>query len=55
VDGRAWRVVAMQSPPAAYTDDLVRDLSGALWDTVLPPAPAPAAARRAQSGPESKP
>lgn len=48
VDGRAWRVVAMQSPPAAYTDDLVRDLSGALWDTVLPPAPA--AARRAQSG-----
>lgn len=46
VDGKAWRLVAMQSPPAAYTDDLVRELSGALWDTVLrplpPTAPAPA-------------
>ncbi len=41
VDGKAWRVVAMQSPPAAYTDDLVGELSGALWDTVTP-APAPA-------------
>jgi len=40
VDGKAWRVVAMQSPPAAYTDDLVRELGGALWDTVVPP-PAP--------------
>ena len=38
VDGKAWRVVAMQSPPAAYTDDLVQQLSGALWDTVTPPA-----------------
>lgn len=37
VDGKAWRVVAMQSPPAAYTDDLVDELSGALWDTVAPP------------------
>ncbi|MCC2973757.1 RDD family protein [Massilia sp. IC2-476] len=39
VDGKAWRVVAMQSPPAAYTDDLVAELSSALWDTVAPPAP----------------
>lgn len=38
VDGKAWRVVAMQSPPAAYTDDLVQELSGALWDTVTPPS-----------------
>lgn len=37
VDGRAWRVVTMQSPPAAYTDDLVRELDGVLWDTVAPP------------------
>ncbi|VXB90449.1 RDD family protein [Massilia sp. 9I] len=37
VNGKAWRVVAMQSPPAAYTDDLVGELSGALWDTVAPP------------------
>jgi hypothetical protein len=40
VDGTAWRVVAMQSPPAAYTDDLVRELSEGLWDTVAPPHPA---------------
>jgi hypothetical protein len=40
-DGKAWRVVAMQSPPAAYTDDLVRELGGALWDTVVPPSPSP--------------
>jgi len=39
VNGKAWRVVAMQSPPAAYTDDLVGELSGALWDTVAPPPP----------------
>jgi uncharacterized RDD family membrane protein YckC len=38
VDGKAWRVVAMQSPPAAYTDDLVGELGGALWDTVVPAA-----------------
>lgn len=47
VDGKAWRVVAMQSPPAAYTDDLVQELSGALWDTVAP-APRPELAQRAQ-------
>ncbi len=41
VDGKAWRVVAMQSPPAACTDDLVRELGVALWDTVLPPATPP--------------
>lgn len=45
VDGKAWRVVAMQSPPAAYTDDLVGELSGALWDTVTP---APALAQHGQ-------
>ncbi len=45
VDGKAWRVVAMQSPPAAYTDDLVQELSGALWDTVTPP-PRPELAQR---------
>lgn len=49
VDGKAWRVVAMQSPPAAYTDDLVGELSGALWDTVTPaPVPAPTLARHGQ-------
>ncbi|QOY92938.1 RDD family protein [Massilia sp. UMI-21] len=47
VDGKAWRLVAMQSPPAAYTDDLVRELSGALWDTVLRPVP--------QTGPAPSP
>ncbi|KFI08159.1 RDD family protein [Massilia sp. BSC265] len=47
VDGKAWRVVAMQSPPAAYTDDLVQELSGALWDTVTP-APGPELAQRSQ-------
>lgn len=46
VDGKAWRVVVMQSPPAAYTDDLVEELSGALWDTVAPP-PRPKLAQRA--------
>lgn len=40
VDGQAWRVLALQSPPAAYTDDLVQELQGALWDSVIPP-PAP--------------
>lgn len=45
VDGKAWRVVAMQSPPAAYTDDLVQELSGALWDTVTPPPGAELAQR----------
>jgi hypothetical protein len=47
VDGKAWRVVAMQSSPAAYTDDLVQELSGALWDTVMPPR-RPELARRGQ-------
>lgn len=47
VDGQAWRVVVMQSPPAAYTDDLVQELSGALWDTVTPP-PRPELAQRSQ-------
>ena len=44
-DGKAWRLVAMQSPPAAYTDDLVQELSGVLWDTVV--APSAQAQRRA--------
>ncbi|BDT59754.1 hypothetical protein MasN3_32480 [Massilia varians] len=47
VDGKAWRVVVMQSPPAAYSDDLVQELSGALWDTVTPP-PGPELAQRSQ-------
>jgi len=37
VDGQAWRVVVMQSPPAAYTDDLVQELQEALWDSVIAP------------------
>lgn len=37
VQGRAWRVMVMQAPPLASTDDLVQELSGALWDSVLPP------------------
>jgi hypothetical protein len=37
VDGKSWRVVALQSPPAAYTDDPVREPGGVLWDTVVPP------------------
>jgi len=36
VDGQAWRVLVMQSPPAAYTDDLVQELQGTLWDSVIP-------------------
>jgi uncharacterized RDD family membrane protein YckC len=36
VHGKAWRVMAMQSPPAAYTDDLVQALEQGLWDTVTP-------------------
>ncbi|WP_288380070.1 RDD family protein [uncultured Massilia sp.] len=36
VHGNAWRVMAMQSPPAAYTDDLVEALEQGLWDTVTP-------------------
>ena len=37
VQGRAWRVMVMQAPPLAATDDLVQELTGALWDSVLPP------------------
>ena len=37
VQGRAWRVMVMQAPPLASTDGLVQELSGALWDSVLPP------------------
>ena len=29
-------MMAMQSPPAAYTDDVVRALDETLWDTVTP-------------------
>lgn len=47
IDGKTWRLVATQSPPAAYTDDLVGELGGALWDTVMPP-PRPELARRGQ-------
>ncbi len=36
VHGEAWRVMAMQSPPAAYTDELVEALEQGLWDTVTP-------------------
>jgi len=36
VKGKAWRVMAMQSPPAAYTDELVQALEQGLWDTVTP-------------------
>jgi len=36
VDAQAWRILVMQSPPAAYTDDLVQELQGALWDSVIP-------------------
>lgn len=36
VNGKAWRMMAMQSPPAAYTDDVVRALDETLWDTVTP-------------------
>lgn len=36
VNGAAWRVMAMQSPPAAYTDALVLGLEQGLWDTVTP-------------------
>jgi len=34
--GKAWRVMVMQSPPAAYTCDLVEALEQGLWDTVTP-------------------
>jgi len=34
-DGRFWRVELLQSPPVAYTDDLVQALGQALWDSVL--------------------
>ncbi|UVW27355.1 RDD family protein [Massilia sp. H6] len=36
VQGRAWRVMVMQAPPLAATDDLVHELSDALWESVLP-------------------
>jgi len=36
VHGKAWRVMAMQSSPVAYTDDLVEALEQGLWDTVTP-------------------
>ena len=35
---RVWRVVAIQSVPMEYTDELVNDLTGKLWDTVVPRA-----------------
>lgn len=35
MDGQVWRVMAIQSPPVDYTDDLVDVLAGRLWDTVL--------------------
>lgn len=47
VDAQAWRILVMQSPPAAYTDDLVQELQGALWDSVIP-APAPKATQAAR-------
>ncbi len=34
-DGKLWRLVVVQSDPAAYTDDLVDVLAARLWDTVL--------------------
>jgi len=34
VRGQAWRMLALQSPPAAYTDEVVRELDELLWDTV---------------------
>ncbi len=37
VRGKAWRLMVMQSPPAAYTDDLVQELGEQLWYTVAPP------------------
>lgn len=37
VRGKAWRLMVMQSPPAAYTDDLVQELTEELWYTVAPP------------------
>ena len=36
VDGQFWRIIAVQSSPVAYTDDLVDALGARLWDTVLP-------------------
>lgn len=33
---RVWRVVAIQSVPMEYTDELVNTLTGQLWDTVVP-------------------
>jgi hypothetical protein len=37
VEGKTWRVQVLQSPPEAYTGDLVQELSATLWDTVAPP------------------
>lgn len=37
VKGKAWRLMVMQAPPAAYTDDLVQELMEELWYTVAPP------------------
>jgi len=37
VDGKVWRVMAIQSPPMAYTDDLVDALVERLWGTVATP------------------
>jgi uncharacterized RDD family membrane protein YckC len=34
-DGKLWRLIVVQSDPAAYTDDLVDVLAGRLWDSVL--------------------
>ena len=36
---RAWRVMVIRSQPMEYTDALVQDLTGRLWDTVAPVKP----------------
>ncbi|MBQ5938961.1 RDD family protein [Massilia sp. AB1] len=34
--GTVWRVVVVQSAPMEHTDELVNELTGKLWDTVVP-------------------
>jgi len=36
VENKVWRVMTIQAPPLDYTDALVEELHGRLWDTVAP-------------------
>lgn len=39
VDGDFWRIVSIQAPPYAYSNDMVANLKRELWKTVIPAKP----------------